>query len=104
MATSRATLGSLLSVVGSSAGSIVNVLDNINSGLDMLTEQVTYLKAEQTKVIKHKLHRLDDELADRFTQEQTLADLETLKFCGKSALHAEYYAKNYEKIKLAMAE
>lgn len=91
MAQARATLGSILNVIGSSAGTVVSILDNINAGAEMLSAHIEKMRVEQGISIKLDSQLTKTRLIDEFSQQQVTQDLATTKFCSKSAFHAERY-------------
>lgn len=92
MATTRATFGSVLSVVTSTATAAVSLLDNINSGIDMLSVEINDAKASQHFAsIKHKA-LVEKRAKSEFITELTELNLQLVEYANKSAEHAEAVA------------
>ena len=103
MATTRATFGSVLSVVTTSAGAVVSLLDNVNSGLDMLSMSIQSMKHEQTVRNKLEAVAMEDRLIAEASTAATLADLATLEFMNKSEQHFNLYETNSLRFKAALS-
>jgi len=90
MATTRATFGSVLSVVTSTAGAAVSLLDNINSGLEMLSIEINDAKAAQRLGSIRSNALLVKSQGLLFAQESCSINEELSKLCAKSTDHANW--------------
>ena len=103
MATTRATFGSVLSVIGTSAGAVISLLDNVNSGLDMLSTTIEVAKHNQTFRAKGDMASAEARILAEFSTAEVLANLEILQFCGKSQQHLELYQQAQAKYQAVFA-
>lgn len=92
MATTRATFGSVLSVVTSSAGAIVSLLDNVNTGLSMLSTEISDAKVTQQYSSQRVQALAKKEQGLLFVQQSNALNADLLKEQNKSPEHIQWTA------------
>lgn len=97
MSTSRITFGAVLSTIQSSANTVTNSLDAVNTAIGMATAFVTSAADNQRiRTIADKETFIEDLIREK-AFEQSASSLKVTKFMAQSAEHAEFYTSAYNK-------
>ena len=104
MATTRASLGSLVQVVTSSATTIVDVLTVVNDGVSMAAATVKSLKQKQAINLILEAAASKQTIHERKAIELAENSLEAVKFCDKSVGHKTAYDMSYELLSKALSD
>ena len=97
MSTTRATFGSLLGTIQTTAMTVTNVLDAANSGVGMLNSYVEDAATKQKARIKIDHAVFLEDLIREKSREEAQSTLNIQKFCSQSAEHKTAYENSYNK-------
>jgi ribosomal protein L20A (L18A) len=104
MATTRASLGSIVNVVTSSAGTIVEVLGVVNDGVSMASATMKSLKQKQAINIVLENAAAKHNIKNRQAVSLAETTMETAKFCDKGAAHQAAFDEAYAILTKALVE
>jgi ribosomal protein L20A (L18A) len=104
MATTRASLGSIVNVVTSSAGTIVEVLGVVNDGVSMASATMKSLKQKQAINIVLENAAAKHNIKNRQAVSLAETTMETAKFCDKGVAHQAAFDEAYAILTKALVE
>jgi hypothetical protein len=104
MSTARASLGSIFTVIGTTASTAVGIIDDLNKVATMGSNRLDFMLAEQKLRLRDELLSLNDVLEDEYCRATTERDINALKFISKSDEHQRLYANAMKHYRAAIAE
>lgn len=103
MATTRMTLGSVLSTVQTTANTVTNVLGAANSSVGMLNRFITDASEKQNVRSKLDMAIFKEQLTRDKAQEESESELRVIDYCKQSSNHADSYQKSYDRLAAILA-
>ena len=97
MATARLTLGTVLGTVVSAAETVTGALNAVSKTVGMANAYVEKAAREQQGRYLNDAALFSTQLANEGTMAEAEMNMEVIKFCAKSALHAKMFEQSYDK-------
>ena len=96
MATTRFTLGAVMSAVSESAATITNTMSTVNTAVGMANAFVTKAAANQATRYTMEAHNTTHQIASELAMEITAREDAVLAYCNQDAAKLARYNKHHD--------